>query len=223
MRSGATAAGGRPVGALFREGVMAFVERLLDPERPGGSSLKRWATLWAEMHRLWAGQVLDEMAGAGRLAEAARLAEALRRWCEDAAGLRGAQGSRCEWRKIFPRQDYELASVVLTHGDASICVDGPLLGVRRPAGRGLELFDCRGERNADARCDVLDMAIERKLLAVARPEESPVFMLDYYLPERETVVMSGDELDVVVADRLMPVIMELGHVPMALETAPDVR
>lgn len=202
---------------------MALIDRILDPEKAGASLLREWPAIWAELHRLWGGQVLDEMVGAGRLAEAARLAEALRRWCEDAAAWRVGQGPRLDWRRVFPRQEYPIAGVNLSFGDASICVDGSLLGLRRPAGRGLELSDWRGDKNRDPQADVLDLAIERKLLALAYPQESPVLVLDYYLPDRETVIMSGDELEVVAADRLNPVIIELGRCAMPLETAAEVR
>ncbi len=212
------------MGALFRDGVMVLVDRLLDPDAPRTTPMTQWPSLWREMHRLWAGQVLDEMVGAGRVADAARLAESWRRWCAEAVGWRVGQGPRLDWRRVFPRQEFALEGVVLPVGDRAVCLDGALVGVRRPAGRGLELSDCRGEKSADAKDDLLDLAIERRVLGAARPGLSAVFVLDYFLPDRETVVMSGDELEAVAAERLDPVLAQLAALPAPpLETGSDVR
>ena len=203
---------------------MVLVDRLLDPDAPRTTPMTQWPSLWYEMHRLWAGQVLDEMVGAVRVADAARLAEALRRWCAEAVGWRSGQGQRLDWRRLFPRQEFTLEGVILPSGERAIYIDGPLVGVRRPAGRGLELSDCRGEKSADAKDDLLDLAIERRVFSVARPDLSPVFVLDYFLPERETVVMSGDELEAVAVERLDPVLGQLAALASPqVESGPDLR
>lgn len=209
VRSGGVSAGGRSVGALFRDGVVALVDRLLDPEAPRTLPMTHWPALWGEMHRLWAGQILEELVGAGRLADAARLAEAWRRWCADAVGWRVGQGPRLEWKKVFPRHEFTLEGVPLVAGDSLVTIDGPLWGVRRPAGRGLELCDCRGEKAADPKDDLLDLAVEHRLLKIARPQELPVLAVEYFLPDREMVVVSGDELAAVAVERLDPILKEL--------------
>ncbi|MCC6354205.1 MAG: hypothetical protein IT577_09985 [Verrucomicrobiae bacterium] len=219
VRAGIVSAAGRPVGALFRDGVMALVDRLLDPEAPRGRPLAQWPALWSEMHQLWAGQILEEMTGAGRVADAARLAEACRRWCAEAVGWRVGQGPRLDWRKVLPRHEFTLDAVPLPAGDTRVLVDGPLAGVRRPAGRALELCDWRGEKAGDPKDDLLDLAIEHRLLKIARPLEAPVLALEYFLPERELVVVSGDDLEAIAIERLDPILRELVAVP-APEVAP---
>lgn len=224
VRAGGVSAGGRSVGALFRDGVMALVDRLLDPEAPRPLPLTQWPALWGELHKLWAGQILAELVGAGRVADAAHLAEAWRRWCAEAVGWRVGQGPRLDWRKVFPRHEFTLEAVPLTAGDALVMVNGPLVGVRRPAGRGLELWDCRGEKSADPKDDLLDLAIERRVLKIALPQESPVLAVEYFLPDREMVVVSGDELEAVVAERLDPILKELAIQPgPGVAPDPDVR
>lgn len=223
VRPGSVSSGGRSVGALFRDGIATLFERLLDPTAPRSIPTTQWPALWGEMHRLWAGQVLDELVGAGRHADAAHLAEAWRRWCAEAVGWRVGQGPRLDWKRVIPRHEFTLDAVPLGAGDAALDVDGPLICVRRPAGRGLELCDWRGEKGADPKDDLLDIAIEWRLLRVARPQETPVLSVEYFLPDRELVIVSGDELGVVAAERLDPVLKEIAApAPPGVESGADV-
>lgn len=215
VRSAGVSSGGRPVGVLFRDGIAALQERLLDPAASRAMPTTTWPALWGEMHRSWAGQVLDELVGANRLAAAAHLAEAWRRWCAEAVGWRVGQGPRLDWRRVFPRHEFTFDAVPLGVGAATVDVDGPLACVRRAAGRGLDLCDWRGEKASDPKEDLLDLAIEWRILKGARPDEAPVLSVEYFLPDREVVIVSGDELGAIVSERLDPVLAELAALPGA--------
>jgi len=224
VRSGGVSSGGRPVGALFRDGIASLLERLLDPNAPRALPTTTWPALWGEMHRSWAGQVLDELVGANRLPDAAHLAEAWRRWCAEAISWRVGQGPRRDWKRIFPRHEFTFEAVPLGAGEAAVEVEGPLACVRRPAGRWLELCDWRGEKASDPKDDLLDLAIEWRVLKAARPTEAPVLSVEYFLPDRELVIVTGEELAAVASERLEPVLGELAAPPgVAPENGADRR
>lgn len=201
--------GGPPVkGILFHKLVEDFTHWLCHGRaRQTARGLKSADHLWQECYERFAERKLAELAENGEVESADHLSQCLRAFCARLGELRQGVANFTDWQDLFLGE--ELAVNGIEIGNTGLRVNGRVDAVRHDPDRGVVVVDYKLSRGAEAKHDLIQLAIYARLLETSRPGLEFTGLLEYYEPEVTPLEVSSAELRDLFDDMVLPVVKEL--------------
>jgi S-DNA-T family DNA segregation ATPase FtsK/SpoIIIE len=182
-------------GTLFHKLAEDFAAWLI-----GGRSVRRAAKLesaeelWGELYERFAAARLSVLAGSGKLESAHHLSRCLKVFCQRLEALRRRTPGFVTWQDVYLDKEYPLRDVPIAVGVRdTLRVSGQVDALRSHPRFGVEVVDYKLSHGAQAKHDLVQLAVYARLLAGTKPGLRFTGSLEYYEPElRELQVAAGD-------------------------------
>ncbi len=197
-------------GTKFHLIVKKFIDWLIDKKNVKISNeLKDKYSFWNEMYNRFAILEINRILSDNKIESAYYLCNALKAFCNQLAELRNSTSNFKLWNQIFLTTEFHVQDVPFDFDNNTIFVSGQLDCVRKHPVRGLEIVDYKLTRGENLKHDLIQLAIYSKLLIDLKPGVNFNGVIQYYTPELNEVVVTGDELMSLFNDIILPVLEEI--------------
>jgi len=193
-------------GRLFHQTAHRWIELLCR-----STEAAEWQTeseIWTAFFDTTGSKALNELLERGNVDEAHRLSEVFRAFCRRLLELRQRTEGFRDWSDLFLGSEFTLMNVALPMG-SQLFVSGVLDGLRHAPPDQVEVVDHKLTDGEDQARDMIQVALYAALLRQTRPGIPYSGVLEYYLPQLQTVEIEPAELEAIYHDKIEPVLARL--------------
>ncbi|MGH8534285.1 MAG: DNA translocase FtsK, partial [Gammaproteobacteria bacterium] len=193
---------------VFHKLAENFVGWLCDPSN-AAASLKNGEALWQAPFDRFASEELRKLVRANQIEPSHRFKQCLRTFCNRLADLRARTPGFKAWPDLFLGEEFDLSNVRIETTRGALLIAGRVDAVRTHPVHGVEVVDYKLSRGAQAKHDLVQLAIYARMLASAKPGLRFHGVLEYYEPELHDLSVPVQQLDNLFEEMVAPVLAEL--------------
>ena len=193
---------------LFHKLAETFVGWLCNPSN-AAESLESGEALWQALFDRFASEELTKLLRANQLEASHRFNLCLRALCNRLADLRAHAPGFKAWPDLYLGEEFDLKSVRIETGRGAVLINGRVDAVRTHPVHGVEVIDYKLSRGAQAKHDLVQLAIYARMLGIAKPGLRFHGVLEYYEPDLHELPVPAPQLDSLFEEMVTPVLAEL--------------
>ncbi len=197
---------------VFHRLAEVFVGWLCDPIN-GAASLESGEALWQALFDRFASDELTKLLRANQVPASHRFKQSLRAFCNRLADLRAGAPAFKVWRDLYLGEEFDLKNVHIETSRDALLIAGRVDAVRTHPVHGVEVIDYKLSRGAQAKHDLIQLAIYSRMLAIAKPGLRFHGVLEYYEPELHELSVPVQQLDSLFEEIVAPILPELTSTP----------
>ncbi|MGQ0443608.1 MAG: DNA translocase FtsK, partial [Beijerinckiaceae bacterium] len=193
---------------VFHKLAENFVGWLCDPTN-AAASLESGEALWQALFDRFASTELAKLLRANQIAASHRFKQCLRAFCKRLADLRAGAPAFKVWRDLYLEEEFDLKNVHIETSRGALLIAGRVDAVRTHPVHGVEVIDYKLSRGAQAKHDLIQLAIYSRMLAIAKPGLRFHGVLEYYEPDLHELSVPVQQLDSLFEEVVAPILPEL--------------
>ncbi|MGH8514502.1 MAG: DNA translocase FtsK [Gammaproteobacteria bacterium] len=197
---------------VFHKLAENFVGWLCDSTN-AAASLESGEVLWQALFDRFASTELEKLLRANQIVASDRFKQCLRAFCNRLADLRASAPAFKVWRDLYLGEEFDLKNVRIETTRGALLIAGRVDAVRTHPVHGVEVVDYKLSRGAQAKHDLVQLAIYARMLAIAKPGLRFHGVLEYYEPQLHELSVPEQQLDNLFEEIVAPVLAELAATP----------